>query len=283
MGKDVSTPSMPLFGLLAEPTGRLAVRFLMSAGIALMALPLLMTAYISVFADGVISFPPSAYTFSWYGRLFEFPRLAESLGTSLRIAGTTTVLSLVFGAPASLALVRCRFAGRGILNVLLLSPLTVPGVVLGLGLYASMVEVEIQTQFPIVGSNWGLIAAHLLIAVPWTIRLCVANLLNFDTSIEEAAASLGAWPGRVIWSVTLPVMRQAIVAAGLFSFIVSFENIEMTLFLITPGTTTFPISVLQYLEYRADPLVAAVAVAQTAVIAMLLLVVDRYAKLAKVV
>jgi putative spermidine/putrescine transport system permease protein len=87
----------------------------------------------------------------------------------------------------------------------------------------------------------------------------------------------------VLWSVTLPMMRQGIVAAALFAFIVSFENIEMTLFLISPGMITFPISVLQYLEYRFDPLVASVVVVQTAVIAALLLAIDRYVKLSKVV
>ena len=103
------------------------------------------------------------------------------------------------------------------------------------------------------------------------------------SSVEEAAANLGARPLTVLWRVTLPMMRQGIVAATLFAFIVSFENIEMTLFLIAPGQTTLPISVLQYLEYRVDPLVAAVVMTQTLVIAGLLLLLDRYVKLSRIV
>lgn len=259
------------------------VRFLVVAGIALMLIPLLMTAYMSTFADGVVTFPPSGYTLSWYGRLAEFPKFGQSLGTSLRVAAMATICSLLIGVPASIALVRYSFLGRGLLNVLLLSPLTVPGVVIGLGLYVLMVDVEIRTEIPLIGSDWVLILAHLLITTPWVVRLCVANLVQLDRSIEEAAANLGASPGRVLWSVTLPMMRQGIVAAALFAFIVSFENIEMTLFLISPGMITFPISVLQYLEYRFDPLVASVVVVQTAVIAVLLLAIDRYVKLSKVV
>lgn len=262
---------------------RFVVTALISVGIVLMVVPLLMTAYMSLFVDGVVTFPPSGYTLSWYGRLAEFPKFGQSLSTSLRVAGTATLLSLLIGVPASIALVRYRFVGRGLLNVLLLSPLTVPGVVIGLGLYVLMVDIEIRTEVPLIGSDWVLILAHLLITTPWVVRLCVANLVQLDRSIEEAAANLGAPPGRVLWSVTLPMMRQGIVAAALFAFIVSFENIEMTLFLISPGMITFPISVLQYLEYRFDPLVASVVVVQTAVIALLLLAIDRYVKLIKVV
>jgi putative spermidine/putrescine transport system permease protein len=262
---------------------RLAIRVVVVIGVLIMVVPLLMTAYMSLFADGVVVFPPSGYTLSWYGRLNEFPKFTQGLSTSLRVAAMATLCSLIIGVPASIALVRYRFPGRSLLNVLLLSPLTVPGVVIGLAIYVFMVEIEIRTEIPMNGSDTVLILAHLLITTPWVVRLCVANLVQLDRSIEEAAANLGAPPGRVLWSITLPMMRQGIIAAALFAFIVSFENIEMTLFLISPGMITFPISVLQYLEYRFDPLVASVVVVQTFVIALLLLAIDRYVKLSKVV
>jgi putative spermidine/putrescine transport system permease protein len=256
---------------------------LIVAGVLVMAIPLVMTAYISLFRDAVVVFPPSGYSTAWYTRIGEFPRFGESLGTSLRIAALATIGSLAIGIPASLALVRYRFLGRGVLNVLLLSPLTVPGVVIGLSIYVLVVEVEIATEVPLIGSDLVLAAAHLLITTPWVVRLCVANLIGLDRSVEEAAANLGARPWSVLWRVTLPMMRQGIVAAALFAFIVSFENIEMTLFLISPGVMTLPISVLQYLEYRIDPLVAAVVMVQTLVIAGLLLLLDRYVKLSRIV
>jgi putative spermidine/putrescine transport system permease protein len=261
----------------------LLVGLLIGLGALLMTLPLVMTAYISLFAESVVVFPPSGYSLSWYGRILEFPRFGQSLGTSLRIAAMATLGSLAIGIPASLALVRYRFIGRGMLNVLLLSPLTVPGVVIGLAIYVLVVEAEITTEVPLIGSDIVLVLAHLLITVPWVVRLCVANLVGLDRSVEEAAANLGAPPASVLWRVTLPMMRQGIVAAALFAFIVSFENIEMTLFLISPGVMTLPISVLQYLEYKVDPLVAAVVMVQTAVIAGLLIMLDRYVKLSRIV
>jgi putative spermidine/putrescine transport system permease protein len=275
--------SVPLPAKRRVTLSGLLVWALIAAGVLVMAIPLLMTAYISLFRDAVVVFPPSGYSLSWYARIMEFPRFGETLGTSLRIAALATLGSLAIGIPASLALVRYRFIGRGVLNVLLLSPLTVPGVVIGLSIYVLVVEAEIATEVPLIGSDLILVVAHLLITTPWVIRLCVANLVGLDRSVEEAAANLGARPWSVLWRVTLPMMRQGIVAAALFAFIVSFENIEMTLFLISPGVMTLPISVLQYLEYRVDPLVAAVSMVQTLVVAGLLLLLDRYVKLSRIV
>ena len=95
---------------------------------------------------------------------------------------------------------------------------------------------------------FGLVLAHLLVTTPWVVRLCLASLTNHDRAAEEAATSLGASPLTVIWRVTLPAMRQGIIAAGLFAFIFSFGNLEMALFLVAPGVTTLPVAVLQYLR-----------------------------------
>lgn len=280
---DVRSPARSRAGKRPFSATNLLVWTLIGIGLLAVMIPLAMTAAMSIFRDAVIVFPPTGYTLTWYGRLAEFPKFGQALTTSLRISAMATVLALAIGIPASLALVRCRFPGRGLLNVLLLSPLTVPGVVIGLAIYVLIVEAEIRSEVPLIGSDITLVLAHVLITTPWVVRLCVANLVQIDRSIEEAAANLGAPPGVVLWRVTLPMMRQGIVAAALFAFIISFENIEMTLFLISPGVITFPISVLQYLEYRFDPLVSAVVVVQTAVIALLLVLLDRYVKLSKVV
>ncbi len=106
-----------------------------------------------------------------------------------------------------------------------------------------------------------------MITTPWVVRLCLASLANHDRAAEEAAASLGAGPLTVIWRVTLPAMRAGIIAAALFAFVISFENLELALFLTSPGVTTLPVAVLQYLEYHIDPLVSAVAVAQIVAVA----------------
>jgi putative spermidine/putrescine transport system permease protein len=243
--------------------------------------PLLLTLYLSVFDETIILFPPKGYTLHWYAAMI--PQFARPLLVSLEIGLLSVAASLLVGVPAGLALARYRFPGRGAISTLLLAPLTVPGVAIGLAVYCFAVLIEENTGLPLSSSIALLIAGHLLITMPWVVRLCLASLANHDPAAEEAAATLGARPLTVVWRVTLPAMRQGIIAAALFAFIISFENLEMTLFLISPGLTTLPISVLQYLQYHIDPMVAAVAVAQIVVIGGALLWLDRYVKLGRVV
>ena len=135
--------------------------------------------------------------------------------------------------------------------MLLLAPLTVPGIALGLAIYVALVAMDEQLGSMVTGSMIGLVLAHVMITTPWVVRLCLASLANHDRAAEEAAASLGAGPLTVIWRVTLPAMRAGIVAAALFAFVISFENLELALFLTSPGVTTLPVAVLQYLRYTS--------------------------------
>jgi putative spermidine/putrescine transport system permease protein len=179
--------------------------------------------------------------------------------------------------------VRSRFIGRQWVNTLLLAPLIVPGVVLGTSLYVFQIEAEISTGLPLMGSFWGLVAAHTLIVIPWTVRLVTANLAGMDRTIEEAAQNLGANRFTTFRRVTLPTIRPGIVAAALFGFVNSFGNLEMSLFLVGPGRTTLPIAILQYLEWKIDPTVAAASVLQIVMISVALLITDHYVKLSRVV
>jgi len=191
--------------------------------------------------------------------------------------------SLLLGVPAGIALSRHRFRGVSVISTLLLAPLTIPGIALGLAIFLFLVLIETSTSWPLTGSLLGLILSHLVITLPWVVRLSVASLINHDRAAEEAATSLGARPLTVIWRVTLPAMRSGIVAAGLFAFIFSFGNLEMALFLVAPGVTTLPVAILEYLEYHIDPLVASVAVAQMVLVGGLMLILDRFVRIGKVV
>ena len=175
------------------------------------------------------------------------------------------------------------FAGAAFINALLLMPLIVPGVVLGTAIYVFQIEAEIATGWPLLGTTTGLIAAHALIVIPWTARLVTASLAGFDPAIEEAAKNLGATPWTTFRRVTLPAIRPGIVAGALFGFVMSFGNLEMSLFLVGAGRTTLPIAILQYLEWKIDPTVAAVSVLQIALIGVAMMVTDRYVKISQVV
>ena len=274
-------PHLTASGSLSDGVQRWAMRLLLGTGLTVIFAPLLLTLYLSVFDETLIVFPPKGYTLSWYARIL--PQFGGALRTSLLTSLAAVAISLLIGVPAGIGLSRYRFRGRGALSTLLLAPLTVPGIAIGLGIYVLAVLIEERTLLALSGSTGLMVAAHVLIALPWVVRLCLAALANHDPAIEEAAASLGAPPSRVIWRITLPAMRGGIVAGALYAFIVSFENLEMTLFLTAPGMTTLPISVLQYLQYHIDPLVAAVAVAQVVLVGGALILLDRQVRIARVV
>jgi putative spermidine/putrescine transport system permease protein len=266
---------------IARAAERIVVLALIVCGTVLIVVPLLLTLYLSLFDEKLILFPPRGYTLAWYAAIV--PNFGAAVVTSLKLGVVSVAGSLLLGIPAGIGLARHRFRGRGAVSMLLLAPLTMPGIALGLAIYVALVAVDEQLGSTVTGSMVGLVLAHVMITTPWVVRLCLASLTNHDRAAEEAAASLGAGPLTVIWRVTLPAMRAGIVAAALFAFVISFENLELALFLTSPGVTTLPVAVLQYLEYHIDPLVSAVAVAQIVAVAALLLVLDRFVRLGQVV
>lgn len=278
---DAMPPASGMQGMIAHTAERIGVQILIVCGALLIIVPLLLTLYLSVFNEKLILFPPHGYTLSWYPAIL--PNFGDAIVTSLELGAAAVTGSLLLGVPAGIGLARHRFRGRGIISTLLLAPLTVPGIALGLSVYVGLVAIDEQLGSAVTGSMAGLVLAHIMITTPWVVRLCLASLTNHERAAEEAAASLGAGPLRVIWRVTLPAMRAGIIASALFAFIFSFENLELALFLTSPGVTTLPVAVLQYLEYHIDPLVSAVAVAQIVAVAVLLLVLDRFIRLGQVV
>ncbi|HUA76278.1 MAG TPA: ABC transporter permease subunit [Acetobacteraceae bacterium] len=267
-------------GLLAR-LERTGVALIIAIGAAVIFVPLLLTIYLSVFNEKLILFPPRGYTLAWYPAII--PNFGAAILTSFELALAAVAGSLLIGVPAGIALSRGNFRGRSLLSTLLLAPLTMPAIALGLAIYVFVVLIDEHFGTALTGSLAGLIAAHLLITTPWAVRLSVASLANHDRAAEEAASSLGARPLTVIRRVTLPAMRSGIIAAALFCFIISFGNIELALFLTSPGVTTLPVALLQYLEYHIDPLVSAVAVAQMILIGAILLALDRFVRLGQVV
>ena len=253
---------------------------LITIGVVLIVVPLLLTIFLSFFDEKLIVFPPHAYTMGWYGVIL--PNFGAAIWISLALGAAAVAGSLLLGVPAGIALSRYRFRGKGVIATLLLAPLTVPGIALGLAVYVFLVAIDENAGSALTGSFAGLVLAHIMIATPWVVRLSLASLVNHDRAAEEAAASLGARPLMVVWRVTLPAMRTGIVAGALLAFIVSFENLELALFLTSPGVTTLPVAVLQYLEYHIDPLIAAVAVAQIVGVGVLLLLLDRFVRLGRV-
>jgi putative spermidine/putrescine transport system permease protein len=248
-----------------------------------MLLPVALLVITSFFQDAIISFPPSGLSFEWYANALKRDEFIVGFAVSLQVAAFATLIGVPVGTLAALALVRSNIRAKQAITTFLLGPIIVPGIVAGTALYLTYLMIQNYVDADVVGTLSGLVASHVLLTIPWTVRVVTAGLQGLDTSIEEAAANLGATPRTVFFRVTLPMMRPAIVAASMFSFIQSFENLELTLLLVGPGMTTLPIAMLNYLEFQIDPTLAAVATIQIVVIAVTMLITDRYVKLSRIV
>jgi putative spermidine/putrescine transport system permease protein len=249
--------------------------------IGFIVLPLAIVVWSSFFANKILSFPPQGYTFDWYARAWSREEFRDGLILSLKTALFASVGSLALGVPASYALARYKFRGREVITNILLAPMIVPGIVGGAAMYIFYIDVEILTDVQIAGTALGLYLAHLLVALPWIVRLSTAALIGFDGAISDAAASLGASAVTVFFRIVLPVIRPAIIASALFSFVASFIDLEKSLFLVGPGRTTLQIAIVSYLEWNLDSTITAVAAVQIAIIATLLLITNRYVQLSR--
>ncbi|MFC7397894.1 ABC transporter permease [Chelatococcus sp. GCM10030263] len=247
----------------------------------LMLLPLVAVIGTSFFTNRIITFPAQGYTLDWYQAAWDVATFRSGFGSSIILALAATLGSLLVGVPAGFVLARGSFWGRDGLATLLLSPLMVPAIVSGTGAYLFFIQIELATGLQLAGTLFGLVLAHVVIAIPWTVRLTTASLIHFDQSVEEAATSLGASRWTVLRRITLPIIRPAIVASALFSFIVSFVELEMSLLLVGPDVTTLPIALVNYIEWRVDPAVTAVSTVQIVVVIAALVIAGRFVRLTR--
>jgi putative spermidine/putrescine transport system permease protein len=246
-------------------------------------LPLVFVTWLAFFRQEIPSFPPEGYSLRWFAAILDQRKFVDGFVMSFQVGVLATAIGLALGVPAALGASRHLPRWRAPLANLLLLPLIVPGVVLGTAMYVFHVELENGLDVDVLGTFYALVAGHVVIVIPWVVRLVTASLAGVDRTIEEAAQNLGATPWTTFWRITLPAIRPGVVAGALFGFVTSFGNLELSLFLVGPGRTTLPIVILQYLEWKIDPTIAAVSVVQIVLIAGAMLITDRYVKLARVV
>jgi putative spermidine/putrescine transport system permease protein len=212
--------------------------------------------FVVVFAFSSASyaiFPPPGYSVRWFVKLFQQEPLFRAALNSLIVAVTATAASLVVGTLASLALVRYRFAGREALRTAFLAPLVVPRIAFGV---AILIYAVVLNRF---GGLDSLIMAHLMITMPFAISILSATLVSADRSLEEAAMDLGATPFLTFWKVTLPQIRTGLAVSGFFAFIISWDQVETSLFLVKTNNMTLPVAMFYYLQNQQDPVIAALS------------------------
>jgi spermidine/putrescine transport system permease protein len=174
--------------------------------------------------EGRFNFVWKRFSFDAWREPFFYQALVNAMATSLKVAFVSTAAAVVFGTLIALALCRYRFRGSGLVNLLLILPLTTAEVVLGSSLLSLFLAFDARTGF------WTIVIAHIMFSVSFVALTVRARIRGFDWTLEEAAMDLGAPPFRVFRTVTLPLIAPGIAAAAMLAFVLSLDDFIITLF-----------------------------------------------------
>ena len=228
---------------------------LVAAGLVLLFLigPLLIIVPISFSSAQYLTFPPPGLSAQWYERFLGRPEWLSSLYLSLRVAVVSTILTTVLGVLTSLALVRGRFRGKGIVYGIILSPMIVPTIITAIAVYF------LFSRLDMIGSPLAMSLGHTIVALPLVVIIVSATLQGFDIRLEQAAIGLGASPLRAFLQVTLPLIAPGVVTAALFAFLTSFDELLIPLLLSGTTTQTLPVRMWNSVLMQIEPTIAAVS------------------------
>ncbi|MBN8942452.1 MAG: ABC transporter permease subunit [Rhizobiales bacterium] len=249
----VAWPVLRLLGRLPASVGTWTVRLIGGLVIAGLILPIVVVMIISFSNASYLTFPPPSFSLRWYERFFSDSNWRSGFGNSLVIAAMSACIAVALGASAAMGIVRSRIPGKSLIMLLIVSPVIVPPVVLGLSLYTLFLQLDL------VGSMWGLAAAHAIGGIPIVVVIVSAALQGVDPKLEQAAAVHGASPFTVFRTVTLPAIAPGLAAAAFFGFLHSFDELVLSLFLSSATLKTLPLMLWADVNYQLNPVLAVVS------------------------
>ncbi|MDX8515235.1 ABC transporter permease [Mesorhizobium captivum] len=218
---------------------------------AFLLLPVVFIILLSFGSSRWLAFPPPGWTLKWYQELLADPAWIDAALTSAKIAAMAAILSVLIGLLASFSLVRGEFRGRQFLRGLLLTPMVLPVVVFAIAIYAFFLRIGLA------GTTVGFVVAHTILALPFAIIPIATALEGFDKSIEDAAIVCGASPLQARLRITLPSIRIGIFSAAIFSFLASWDEVVVAIFMASPTLQTLPVKIWSSLRADLSPVVPA--------------------------
>ena len=237
--------------------------------IIFLMLPIVITVITSFTSSAVYTLPPPEWSLRWYRSLETRSGLWDAVKLSLNLALISTALSMVLGTMAAIAVTRGDFRGKEAIATFTVSPLMMPGLVVGVALLQFFREIGLRDAY------WSLLLAHVVITLPFVMRTLLASMSAFDFSLIDAARTLGLSYPRAILKVLIPNLAPAYLTGGLFAFLASMDNYPISIFLTDARNKTLPIKMLQYLEEQPDPSLAAISSGLIMLAIIVLLVASR--------
>ena len=250
-GKSLST-AMMIFGFL----------FLLG--------PIAIVVVSSFTSASYLTFPPTEFSLRWYYEVFSLSWFSSSIVTSFAIAILATAISAAIGILVARALARGTFKAKVFVELIVLTPLLLPVIVLGFALFNVLVALALE------GNNFvNLIGGHILITVPFVVRSVWSAMAGTDISLEEASLGLGATPFVTFKNVVLPMARPGIISGGILAFTYSFNDVSLSIFLTGPNATTLPVQMMSHIEYSADPTPAAISTIMLAITLVIFVITSK--------
>ncbi len=219
-----------------------------------LAAPAFFIVPVSFTEESFLSWPPKGFSWKWYEQLLSPTSLYPAAAVrSLFVAMCSALLAMIIGVPAAFMLVRRRFFGKGAVFAFLVSPIITPHIILSISLF------YLFAKMSLVGTYIGLIIGHTVIAIPYVVVTVMAIIKNYDERLDQAAWTLGATKLNTLRYITFPIIRAGLIAAFMFAFIISFDELTMALFLTGGEFSTLPKQMWVDAVMSVSPALAAVA------------------------
>jgi putative spermidine/putrescine transport system permease protein len=216
-------------------------------------LPVLAIVPLSFSSSTFLVYPIPGWSLRWYQNLIASDEWRMAAKNSFIVAPSATVLATVLGTLAAIGLTKANFKGKALLMAILISPMIVPVVVVGVGMYLFFAPLGLANTYI------GLIMAHASLGVPFVVTTVAATLQGFNYNLVRASLSLGASPVKTFFSITLPVIAPGVISGALFAFATSFDEVVVTLFLAGANQTTLPRQMFTGIRENISPTIAALA------------------------
>lgn len=216
--------------------------------------PALVVIPVSFSSTTALTFPPPGLSLRWYEAFFGQEKWIGSLWVSLRVALCTMVVTTVLGTAASYALHQSNLPLTTTIRAILISPLAVPTILISVGIFFVYAAVG-----GFLNTLYGLVLGHTVVAMPFVMLTMSAGFNSYDMSQEMVARSLGASRFKAFMTVTLPQLKFSVATAMLLSFLVSFDELIISMMVASGPVSTLSRVTFSTLRDDVDPTLAAVS------------------------
>ncbi|SFI12917.1 Binding-protein-dependent transport system inner membrane component [Bosea sp. OK403] len=238
--------------------------------IAFLVVPTLLVIPLAFTSSQFLEFPPPGYSLTWFETYFASPLWIQATIRSFLVAFATAVAATTVGGFTALALANSRTRWGGLIFAFFLAPMIVPRIVIAVGLF------YLFARTGLIATDLGLIIGHTVLAIPFTLVTIAAVLKSYDQRLDQAAATLGANRLRTLVGVTIPLVKGGLVAAFLFAFITSFDELTIAIFVSGGIKTTLPKQMWDDMILQLNPTLAAVSVVVFVVVTVMLVTAERF-------